>query len=130
MRAYEDEELFSKIHQIFSVSIFHHWLSQFFEIIFPNPTHSIGNFFDTTHLETLTLLDDRYKIRSIKHTLMGTCIEPSISSIHNFDLELSSEKEFGIHCCNLELTSITWDDIFGYLDHIIRIEIQSYHCKM
>lgn len=130
MRVFEDTELFRKIHQIFSISIFHHWLSQFFEIIFPNPTHSICNFFDTTHLKTLSFLNDRYKIRGIEHTLMSTRIKPSISSIHNFNLELSSEKKFGIYCCNLEFTSITWDDIFCYLDNIIRIEIQSHHCKI
>lgn len=99
-------------------------------MLFFDPSHAICNFFDTTHLETLTLLDDRYKIRSIKHTLMGTCIEPSISSIHNFDLELSSEKKLGIHRCDFELTPITWDDIFCYLNNIICIEVESNYCKM
>ena len=61
------------------------------------PAHTIGDFFGRSDLDSLTLLDDLYIVRSIHHTLVSTSIEPSISTIHELNLEFSSFEIYRVH---------------------------------
>ncbi len=81
---------FHQIHQILSVSVLEHRLGQFLQLLLANPSLVVGDLFQTSHLQSLALLNHLDEGAGFRKTVVGTGIKPGKTALQGSYLQRSS----------------------------------------
>ena len=113
--------------QISSIKFFEHRLCHLTQFLCRNPPLTVGDTFQASYLQALTLLQNFDKGGCLRKGIMGSGIEPYNSSCHGLHLQLLTLQELLVHCCDFQLTTSSWLDMLSHFNHLVRIEIQANH---
>ena len=119
--------VFQQSLQILAIPIFGQGLGQRFQPRCINPALPVSDFFGAGNFEPLPLFNRLNELAGFEHRLMGTGIEPGVAAPHHFNGQLLLLKIDAVNVGDLEFTAVRGFDIFGDLNHLVIVEIESRH---
>ena len=111
--------------QVLTVTILGQRLRQFLQLRVTNKTVAPGNLFHAGHFQSLTPLQRRNELAGFKQAVVGSGIEPGVTTLHDLHIELALVQIGLIDSRDFQFAAGAGLDGFGYVDHlrIVKVEV-------
>jgi len=116
-----------ELKQVLPVLVLRHRLGNLAQALRGDPAVAEGDALEAGDLEAGALLDDLHEGGGFGKAVVGAGVEPSEAAAEGLHLQLAVLQEFLVHGGDFQFTTRTRFDAFGYVHHLVGVEVEAHH---
>ena len=86
-----------------------------------------GYFFQAGHLQAGALFNNLHEGGGFGEGVVGAGVQPGEAAAQGLDLEFAIGQEFLVHGGDFQFPAGAGLDVFGHLNHLVGIEVETHH---